>query len=201
MTNKLSVLTLLIFCILLSSCSSKFTLTKRRYTKGYYFAHAASTAVKEKETHTAGKNRPETAVHQEKAMVLALAENKPESSAASEQVITEKKVSKKQKLADKIKRVLPRPELPGRMLQAASALKHKTEAESAPYDWGSGGGWGSPLAFIGGFILTLLFILVWFLFMEALFDGTLPLWLFGFIGIGVAIAVVVILLLVAMNSD
>ena len=40
MTNK--IILPLIAIIFLSSCASKFSLTKRKYTKGYYFASSAS---------------------------------------------------------------------------------------------------------------------------------------------------------------
>ncbi|MDP3558307.1 MAG: hypothetical protein Q8T03_13120 [Bacteroidota bacterium] len=222
MTSKRLLLPLLALIIIASSCSSKFSVSKRRYMKGYHVDFAKNKAVKNNPS-------PEKTLKEIKTSVLAKENSSKEENVFASANKTSKEsigLSGNSLLKTKIKSLNQKANLD--LLLFDKSLSNKNEhiskiqnknntssnsfnnnkTSKKPFDfWGGGGSIGSAFvyAFVG-LIASLLFAFLIFGFFALVLSGggagvVFPIWLSGaliVIGLLILLAIIVV---VVINGD
>lgn len=212
MLNRTIILvTILISGITLSSCSSKFSLTKRRYTKGYYFDVAktkkiakgkANEAETEAKTIVAKNPQPasDNSQQQKSAETVGNSHSVLHTESSGHQALAIAPVTKATKNGTAINYAKPQFHTSFQKINQAKKLSAQTGQNNsqAPYELlGSGG----VLAYIVGAFISIIFSFLFFFLIFAIIDGLLPVWLISFLVFLLVIAIVAIIVVVVVNSD
>ncbi|MDO8999821.1 MAG: hypothetical protein Q7W45_08655 [Bacteroidota bacterium] len=222
MTSKRLLLPLLALIIIASSCSSKFSVSKRRYMKGYHVDFAKNKTLKnnqspEKELKEVKASALVKENNNKEENVFASAVKKPNENvdAASNSIIKTKIKSLNQKtnldllLANRSssKKNIFLPQIQNKNINQSNSFTNKN-VSNKPFDfWGGGGSIGSAFvyAFVG-LIASLLFAFLIFGFFALVLSGggagvVFPIWLSGaliVIGLLILLAIIVV---VVINGD
>lgn len=199
--------------VVLSSCSSKFSLTKRRYTKGYHLDVAGNKSKTKARSVTAATTIPGNPNHEQLSVYSPTVTGSQHNENAGNNAVVrsdnkEIAVAVKHKhlktkttdVADLEAPVVLQAVTPHgkeRARQGLSAAKTSSEETQIPYEFfGNGTG---ILAYILGFFLSMLLLFLFWLVVFAILAGS-P-WLIGLL-IGVlVIALIVIIIAVVLNGD
>lgn len=199
--------------VVLSSCSSKFSLTKRRYTKGYHLDVAGNKSKTKERPATSGTsilgnpNPEQLSVYSPTVTGSRHNENTGNKAVVNsdnkEIAVPVKHKHHKTKPSDvadleaSLALQAFNPHEKERAVQGLSAAKTSDEEAQVPYEFfGNGTG---ILAYIAGFFLSMLLLFLFWLVVFALLAGS-P-WLIGLL-IGVlVIALIIIIIAVVLNGD
>ncbi|MEI8136481.1 MAG: hypothetical protein WCH21_04055, partial [Bacteroidota bacterium] len=224
MFNRYLLLPLVALIIVASSCSSNFSITKRKYMKGYHVDFAKNKAVKNNQL-------PETKINEVKIHSLVketvakeeelyasnteiAADNKNKTSIKNISAVKKFKaltlnngLSKAFNETKTIKNTILKP-LAEVKTKLVKGLKAKTNNhKSVPFDsfCGGGGGNGSTVGmailYFFGSILSILFFYALVFLIAAIIAGSAPSWVGGALLALAAVIVLAIIVVVIFNGD
>lgn len=218
--NKIQrlLLSLLAIIIIASSCSSKFSVSKRRYMKGFHVSVAINAKAKKSKVEADFQNEVvaqslDKIIIKDKTAPLAFVDQKEKALTTKTTFNTlpkQKKVISSSVFNDRYaslaNKAVSKNNIVNTLIERREKLNHNSvkakQKVKAPFDSMGWGGIGPVLAYVFGSILaTVLLYGLLFLFIAAFSGAVIPVWLIGFlIAIGVFI-VIAIIVVVVINGD
>jgi len=211
MKNRLAVFSVVILSIFFSSCSSKFSLSKRRYTKGYYFDAAQKAPSNKAKANNEGQASPQS----EEKSIAKTETIQTKSFASVDQYIEEtssgyaadqasNKFNRKRKLTEPLAfnyKPKQKPTTATFITSKQNNFKRTSNRENNYGPWfnNCGNVGGAFLSVVVGTIASIFFFILLFFLIDALAAGTLGTAALGlFFGILIVVAIAVFLII---NGD